>query len=163
MSSGTMQVIIPLAVMIFLGIYIVSALQSSISLPYKEVFTANETISSSGSVPEVITVSNVYDGLKENSETIYVNDFDTNTVKLLTRDVNYTVISYETGQFNITSAPDVNSTSDSYLVSYTAKDVNDRARNTFDQVTNLTFNAMNLLTIMLVLIAAMFILALFRR
>jgi len=80
----------------------------------------NETISSGGSVPEVITVSTVKDGLKEDSETLYLND-STGGIAKLTESTNYTVVDYDTGEFNITSAPNVSSTDDSYLATYEYK------------------------------------------
>lgn len=80
----------------------------------------NETISSSGSLPETITAGTVESGLVEDSETIYVND-SAGGITQLSETTNYEVLSYEDGTFNITTASEINSTDDSYLLSYDYK------------------------------------------
>ena len=90
-----------------------------ISSSYTDTAIVNETHASGGSLPETVTVSHIDGGLKSGTDTIYVHDADTSSDYLLTRGTNYTVISYDTGQFNITSCPYINSTSDQYKISYT--------------------------------------------
>lgn len=83
--------------------------------------TTNEIISSSGTVPETITATSFEDGVVDDTFVIYANDTDSGTTSLLTETTNYTVLSHDDGQVNITSAPGVNSTSDEYYVSYDYK------------------------------------------
>lgn len=80
----------------------------------------NETVSSSGALPETVTAGTVESGLVENSATIYVNDSGGGTTELA-ETTNYEVLSYEDGTFNVTTATDINSTDDSYLLSYNYK------------------------------------------
>jgi len=160
-TAQTTIAVITAAVILFVGIWTVSLVISSINLPYTTVTTTNETIASSGSVPETITATNVYDGILSGTEEIYVNDTDTNTVVKLVRDQNYTVLSYTDGTFNITNAAGVNSTSDYYLVSYDAKDIDDTTQNTFNTTQTIMWNSLSLLAVGLVVLAASVILGYF--
>ncbi|MDY6774388.1 MAG: hypothetical protein SVS85_04260, partial [Candidatus Nanohaloarchaea archaeon] len=86
----------------------------------------NETVASSGSVPDVFTVSTVEDGLAKGSETLYLKDsFDGTTYVL--DDPEYKV-DYPAGEFNVTDAdldddgnPEINSTSDTYNATFDYK------------------------------------------
>lgn len=86
----------------------------------------NETVASSGAVPDVFTVSTVEDGLLADSETLWLKDsFDSTTY--LVPESDYTV-DYETGEFNVTDADvdddgndEINDTTDEYNVTYDYK------------------------------------------
>jgi len=86
----------------------------------------DETFNSSGSVPEIVTANNVYQGLVEDSETVKVEDsLDSQVYDL--NSSQYT-IDYDTGDFNITEADvdgdsnnEINSTNDQYLLTYEYK------------------------------------------
>lgn len=84
-----------------------------------------ETITSSGSVPETIQVSDVGVGLDKDSETIKLYDNATETNYTLDQGDDYTVVSYETGEFEIQEADvdgdgtnEIDSTGDEYHVEY---------------------------------------------
>ena len=121
----TVADIAPIAIVfVILGIVLSMGaiiMNNMVSSSYTDKSVINETHASGGSLPEVITVSHVDGGLKSGTDTIYVHDADTSKDYLLTRGTNYTVVSYDTGQFNITSCPYINSTSDQYKISYTYK------------------------------------------
>jgi hypothetical protein len=86
----------------------------------------NETISSSGSTPDVYTLGTVQDGISQDSETIYLEDsLDSQTYEL--QDGDYT-LDYESGEVNVTVADldndgndEINSTNDQYLATYEYK------------------------------------------
>jgi len=84
---------------------------------YDESVT-NETVESSGSLPEVIQVSDPGNSLVNDSETIYAVNDSSGSSEQLVKGEDYTVVSYETGEFNITSASNIESISDYYKVSY---------------------------------------------
>lgn len=63
----------------------------------------DQIISSSGTIPETIQVSNVGEGLDTNSETIVFLDNESSNEYTLEKGNDYEVISYETGEFNITN------------------------------------------------------------
>lgn len=95
-----------------------------VSYEHKQV--TNETIASTGTVPETFTVSKVFQGLDEDSETIQVYDNATGNVYTLDKGSDYEVVSYENGEFNITnddpdddSTAEIDSTGDEYRVDYT--------------------------------------------
>jgi len=118
-----------------IGLMVAAIVIGAVSIPVvQETFAletnsvANDTISSSGSVPETITANTVEDGLVEDSETITLTDsYDSSTVTL-TKGDDYEVLDYETGEFNVTNAdPDddgtdeINATSDEYSLDYDYK------------------------------------------
>lgn len=86
----------------------------------------NETHSSSGSVPEVVQADTVLQGHNKNSEEIFLNDsLDNAEYKL--NSTQYTA-DYEAGEYNVTwsdldgdGADEINSTSDTYKLSYKAE------------------------------------------
>jgi len=86
----------------------------------------NETISSSGSTPDVFTLGTVEDGISENSETIYLEDsLDSQTYELQAGDYS---LDTETGEVNVTTADldsdgnnEINSSNDQYLNTYEYK------------------------------------------
>ncbi len=110
---------------IVVGAVSIPVVQDTLALETNSV--TNETISSSGSVPETITAGTVGDGLVEDSEDLRLNDSLDNTVYNVNSS-QYEVISYETGEFNVTEADldgdgndEINSTDDTYLLSYDYK------------------------------------------
>jgi len=161
-TAGTVTALAT-AIALIVGLWVVTSVHGTIELPYDVLKTTNETIYSSGSVPEVIQVSNVYDGLLENRETIIVVDSATGTETLLTRDVDYTVLSLTDGTFNITNAPGVNDTTDYYKITYEAKNYIQSAENALSNVSSNIYNAMNLLAVAVIVAAATLILMYFRR
>ena len=75
----------------------------------------NDTFSPA-TLPAEITVSNVEDGLLEDSETItWVNGTNTSDTAELTETTDYEVLSYEEGKFNITSYADYNEADGDYF------------------------------------------------
>ena len=86
----------------------------------------NETISSSGSTPDVYTLGTVEDGISQDSETIYLNDsLDSQIYELGASDYS---IDYESGEVNVTNADldtdgnnEINSSNDQYLNTYEYK------------------------------------------
>lgn len=75
----------------------------------------NETYSPS-TLPELITVNNVEYGVVEDSETItWVNGTDTTDTAVLTEGTDYDVVSYNDGEFNITSYADYNEADGDYF------------------------------------------------
>ena len=151
--AASVVMVIGAAITIFIGIWILSLVISSISLPYDSTAVVNETHNSTGSIPETLTATTPEDGLTSDSETIYILDIETGTDILLAETTNYTVISYTLGTFNISSCPVCNGTSDQYKLSYTSQDTNDAADTTFSQVQSITWNSIQLLAIGLIVMA----------
>jgi len=86
----------------------------------------DEIISSSGSVPETIQVSNTAQGLDKYSETIVLVDNESSNNYTLERDTDYEVIDYSTGELNITNddpdedgTAEIDTVDDEYSVDYT--------------------------------------------
>lgn len=86
----------------------------------------NETVDSTGSVPETFTTNELGYGLVKDSETVEVYDsFDDTTYTLAESDYK---VNYETGEFNVTNGDldadgdvEINSTSDQYRYDYEYK------------------------------------------
>jgi hypothetical protein len=87
---------------------------------------SGETESSTGSVPEQFTADKTFEGLVEGSETLKLEDsFDSTNYTLTDSQYN---VDYSSGEFNVTvadldsdSTDEINSTSDTYYVSYSYK------------------------------------------
>lgn len=110
--------------MIVFGAVAIPVVTSSLNTDLMSV--TNSTINSSGSTPDVFTLSTVEDGISDNSETIYLEDsLDSQVYELQASD--YT-INYETGEVNVTVADldgdtndEINSSNDQYLNTYEYK------------------------------------------
>lgn len=81
---------------------------------------------STGTLPETLTINyNLEEqgslGVVTDSENIRFYDNDTGNTTQLVKGDNYTVISYDTGEFNITNVNGVNSTDDYYLIDYSVR------------------------------------------
>lgn len=115
-----------MVIVIVLGAVAIPVAQDSIVTDLDSV--TNETINSTGAVPETLTAGTVEDGLSPDSETLYVNDSLDDTVYQLERGTDYEVLSYPDGEFNVTNADvdsdgndEINATSDTYKLSYQYK------------------------------------------
>lgn len=111
----------PLALSIGMGIIIIALVATILPgfLPatYTSTAVTNETINSSGSVPETLTTTNREGGIS--GVVIYTKNTEYgDTIKLLPA-ANYTILSSTAGTINVTAATDMNSTNDQYNVSYT--------------------------------------------
>jgi hypothetical protein len=109
---------------------------------YTDNPVTNETISSSGSVPETFTVANTGEGLEEDSETIQVYDNESGNVYTLDEGDDYEVVSYSSGEFNVTNddvdddgTAEIDTVDDEYRVDYTYQ-TGSVATNILNQGTN---------------------------
>lgn len=115
------------------GIMVATIVLGAVAIPVSAdvLITNTQSVSdeledSTGSVPEIVTANNVFQGLVEDSETLKVNDSLDNTVYTLD-DADYTA-DYDAGEFNVTTADvdgdgnnEINSTNDQYLLTYEYK------------------------------------------
>lgn len=112
------------AIGFIVAVIVVGAVALPISMDAPVTSTSgvtNQTHNSTGTVPETITLTGIEDGVVSDSESIYAHDTDTSTASELTSGTNYTVLDYDEGTINITSAPDMNNTNDYYLVTFNYK------------------------------------------
>lgn len=72
-------------------------------------------------LPTPVTVDKVQDGLVKDSETVVFYNGTDGTTSQLTKGTNYTVISYPSGEFNITSVPGYDNTTDKIQFDYEYK------------------------------------------
>jgi len=91
---------------------------------YVETTVTGESHASTGTIPETVTVDNVYQGVEDETITLYDNESDSNHT--LEKTADYEAISYSTGEFNITNADvdgdgtdEVSNTDDTYYIDYT--------------------------------------------
>lgn len=112
-----------------IGVMIASVVIGAVGIPVAQdalvtdtVAVTNETVASSGSTPELLTLDEAEDGVLDNDRlTVFVNnDHDGSSVQLPSG--NFTTLPDNTDpDLNITSATDINSTGDTYNVTYDGK------------------------------------------
>lgn len=116
-----------------IGIMVVAIVFVGMAIPVANGVLVTDTqqvnsdlINSTGSTPDVFTLSNVEDGIKQDSETIVLEDETDSSTYTLT-DSQYT-IDYETGEVNVTVADldsdgtdEIDSVNDQYQNSYEYK------------------------------------------
>jgi len=144
--------VVTILMLIPIGIWSVTLVGNSVTLPSVDYSYDNETHASAGSQPETLTITHAYDNVT--AETIYIHDNDTDAEELLTETTNYTVVSRALGTYSITSCPLADSEDDEFWITYTVNDINDNANTAYNDSLSRTWSSMTLLAIGLIILAA---------